>query len=197
MPAILRTAGRAASTCPINRCAFSSAVLSVRARVELGSDPAKWPEHLGRQQQRDEGGAEVQLPEDEAQSDADRHHGDAERRQEFEDERGHERDPQRRHRRTLLCDGEFRDAVGGPGRAARAPQGGDARRPGPAFATAAWSSPVSAAAERSRVTRPMSTMNTGTSGSVITTMAADCRSLQAITITAAGVISAASISAGR
>ena len=54
-----------------------------------------------------------------------------------------------------------------------------------------------AAADRSAVARPISTMNTGISGSAIRTINAACRSLSAMTTTVAGVSAAARNRAGR
>ena len=61
-------------------------------------------------------------------------------------------------------------------RRGRVPAAWGCLRPGPAAETAAWSSRASDAADRSRVTRPMSTMKSGISGSAISTITADCRS---------------------
>ena len=55
----------------------------------------------------------------------------------------------------------------------------------------------SAAADRSAVASPISTMKTGISGRVIATITVDFRSYQAITATVAGVRIAASSSVGR
>jgi len=56
---------------------------------------------------------------------------------------------------------------------------------------------ASAAADRSAVANPISTMKTGISGRVITTIIVDLRSYIAITATVAGVRIAASSNVGR
>ena len=99
---------------------------SVHRGVELHADSAQRPEHLGRQQQGREGGGQFQLTEDESQADADGYQGDAERREKLQDERGHERDAQRGHRRTPMGGTEFGDAVGRSIGAAECAQRGDA-----------------------------------------------------------------------
>ncbi len=56
---------------------------------------------------------------------------------------------------------------------------------------------ASAAADRSAVARPISTMKIGISGSAISTITADCQSYSAITAAVAGVRIAARNSDGR
>ena len=114
--------------------------LSVLRGVELHPDPAQRPEHLGGQQQRGQPGGQRHLAEHQPQADAHGDHRDTEGGEQFQHQRGQERDAQRRHRRTPMCRTQFGDPVAPIRRCGPAPEASGCRRPGRAVATAGWSS---------------------------------------------------------
>ena len=94
----------------------------VEAVVEPGTDRAQREVHLGRQDDHEQRGVQVEVAVHEAQAHGDGDERDRQRRQQLEGERGQERHPQRGRRRDAVALGDLAQPTGLAPRAAEGDQ---------------------------------------------------------------------------